>query len=279
MSARCCGSCSARSAWCCSSRAPTSPTCVSCARRAGTRSLPSARRLAPAAAKSRASLLSESVALGLLGGVLGVAVARGGLALLVWSAPDGLPRLNEIEINGVVLLFTLVISLLAGLLFGLIPVLRFGEPSVTALKEGGRSASEGPSRNRARNTLVVAEIALALVLLVVSGLMIRSFQAMRAVDPGFRNPEQVQTFRISVPDAVVADSDQAVRTHQQIAEQLARVPGVTSVGLSSAPSRWTARTATTPSSPRASLLKTAPCLPSVDTNGSDLATSRRWATG
>ena len=180
------------------------------------------------------SLLSESVALGLIGGLLGVAVARAGLALLGWSAPDGLPRLNEIEINGVVLLFTLVISLLAGVLFGLIPVLRFGEPSVTALKEGGRSASEGPSRHRARNTLVVAEIALALVLLVVSGLMIRSFQAMRAVDPGFRNPEQVQTFRISVPDAVVADADQAVRTHQQIVEQLARVPGVTSVGLSSA---------------------------------------------
>ncbi len=91
------------------------------------------------------SLLSESVALGLIGGVLGVALARAGLALLVWFAPDGLPRLNEIEINGVVLLFTLGMSLLAGLLFGLIPVMRFGEPSVTALKEGGRSASEGPS--------------------------------------------------------------------------------------------------------------------------------------
>jgi predicted permease len=180
------------------------------------------------------SLLSESVALGLIGGVLGVAVARAGLALLVWFAPDGLPRLNEIQINGVVLLFTLGLSLLAGVLFGLIPVLRFGEPSVAALKEGGRSASEGPSRHRARNTLVIGEIALALVLLVVSGLMIRSFQALRAVDPGFRNPDQVQTFRISVPDALVADANQAVRTHQQIAEQLARVPGVTSVGLSSA---------------------------------------------
>ena len=180
------------------------------------------------------ALLSESLALGLLGGVLGVLLARAGLALLVWLAPNGLPRLNEIEINGVVLLFTLGISLLAGLLFGLIPVLRFGEPSVTALKEGGRSASDGPTRHRARNALVVAEIALALVLLVVSGLMIRSFQALRAVDPGFRHPEQVQTFRIAVPDAVVADANQAVRTHQQIAEQLARVPGVTSVGLSSA---------------------------------------------
>ena len=154
------------------------------------------------------ALLSESVALGLAGGVLGVALARAGLALLLWLAPDGLPRLHEIEINGVVLLFTLGISLVAGLLFGIIPVLRFGEPSVTALKEGGRSASDGPTRHRARNTLVVAEIALALVLLVVSGLMIRSFQALRAVDPGFRNPEQVQTFRIAVPEAVAADPDQ-----------------------------------------------------------------------
>jgi predicted permease len=179
------------------------------------------------------ALLSESVALGLTGGLLGVAVARAGLALLVWLAPDGLPRLNEIEINGVVLLFTLGISIVAGLLFGIIPVIRFGEPSVTALKEGGRSASDGPTRHRARNTLVVAEIALALVLLVVSGLMIRSFQALRAVDPGFRLPDQIQTFRISVPEAVAADADLVVRTHQQIAEQLARVPGVTSVGLSS----------------------------------------------
>lgn len=179
------------------------------------------------------SLLSESVALGLLGGLLGLGVARAGLVLLVWLAPDGLPRVHEIEINGVVLFFTLAISLVAGLLFGVIPVLRFGEPSVTALKEGGRSASDGPTRHRARNALVIGEIALALVLLVVSGLMIRSFQALRAVDPGFTAPEQVQTFRLSVPDAVAPDPDQALRIYQQIAEQLARVPGVASVGLSS----------------------------------------------
>ncbi len=179
------------------------------------------------------TLLSESLALGLVGGVLGVGLAQAGLSLLVWLAPSGLPRLHEIAINGPVLAFTLVISLVAGALFGLIPVLRFGEPRVAALKEGGRSASEGPTRHRARNTLVVAEIALALVLLVVSGLMVRSFQALRAVDPGFRDPEQVQTFRIAVPEAVVADPDQAARTHQQIAEQLARVPGVQSVGFSS----------------------------------------------
>jgi len=179
------------------------------------------------------TLLTESVSLGLLGGVLGVVVARAGLALLAWLAPSGLPRIDEIAINGVVLLFTLGISLLAGLLFGIIPVLRFGQPSVTALKEGGRSASEGPSRHRARNVLVVAEIALALVLLVVSGLMIRTFQALRSVDPGFRNAEQVQTFRLSVPEAVADNPEATVRLYQQIADKVAAVPGVTSVGVSS----------------------------------------------
>jgi predicted permease len=179
------------------------------------------------------ALLAESVVLALAGAAIGVGLARGALALLVWLGPDGLPRLDEIEINAIVLLFTLAVALGSALLFGVLPVLRFAEPSVAALQEGGRSASEGRARHRARNTLVVAEIALALVLLVVSGLMIRSFQALRAVDPGFRDPEQVQTFRIEVPEGLVADPEQAVRMQQQIAEAVARVPGVTSVGVSS----------------------------------------------
>ena len=179
------------------------------------------------------TLLAESVILALAGALVGTALARAGLALLVWLGPSSLPRLQEIQINGIVLFFTLVVALAAALLFGVLPVLRFAEPSVTALQEGGRSASEGRTRHRARNVLVVAEIAMALVLLVVSGLMIRSFQALRSVDPGFRDPEQVQTFRIEVPEGLIADADQALRTHQQIAETVARVPGVTSVGVSS----------------------------------------------
>jgi putative ABC transport system permease protein len=179
------------------------------------------------------SLLGESIMLALAGAVMGTALARGALALLVWLGPTSVPRLQEVEINGIVLLFTLGVALAAALLFGVLPVLRFAQPSVAALQEGGRSASEGRTRHRARNVLVVAEIALALVLLVISGLMIRSFQALRSVDPGFRSPEQVQTFRIEVPEGVVADPDQALRTHQQIAEAVARVPGVTSVGISS----------------------------------------------
>ena len=177
------------------------------------------------------TLLSESLALGLVGGVLGVGLAQAGLSLLL-ACPVRLAAARDCDQRACPRL-PLVISLVAGALFGLIPVLRFGERRIAALKEGGRSASEGPTRHRARNTLVVAEIALALVLLVVSGLMVRSFQALRPVDPGFRDPEQVQTFRIAVPEAVVANPDQAARTHQQIAEQLARVPGVQSVGFSS----------------------------------------------
>jgi predicted permease len=204
-----------------------------CLVRAETRQQEFAVRTALGASRGQIArtLLSESIALALAGGVLGVLLARGGIALLVWFAPDGLPRLDEIAIDGPVLLFTLGVSLLAGLLFGLIPVLRFGEPSVTALKEGGRSASEGPTRHRARNILVVAEIALALVLLVVSGLMVRSFQALRSVNPGFTQPDDVQIFRISVPEALVADDDQAIRLHEQIVQAIARIPGVRSVGL------------------------------------------------
>ena len=100
------------------------------------------------------------------------------------------------------------------------PVLRFGTPSVAALKEGGRSTSDGPTRHRARNVLVVAEIALALVLLVVSGLMVRTFFALRDVDPGFVRPAEVQTFRLWIPGTLVADPGQVVRLQQQILDRV-----------------------------------------------------------
>ena len=134
-------------------------------------------------------LLGESLVLAIAGGMVGTGLAYAGIRLLVWMAPDGLPRLDDIGINPVVLLFTLAISLVAGLLFGLVPVLKFARPNLTsALKEGGRASSDGRDRHRMRSTLVVAEVALALVLLVGSGLMIRTFQAMRRVEPGFTKP-------------------------------------------------------------------------------------------
>ncbi len=179
-------------------------------------------------------LLSESLALALLGGLAGLGLAYAGISALVANAPAGLPRLHEIGMDPLVLLFTAGISLLAGLLFGVIPVLKFRTPNLSsALKEGGRASSTGRERHRVRNTLVVAEIALAVVLLVASGLMIRTFQAMRSVDPGFVRPEQVLTLRISIPSELIKDDEQAIRTEEQIVRRLEQLPGVKSVGLSS----------------------------------------------
>ena len=178
-------------------------------------------------------LLGESVALGLAGGVLGLALAWGAVRLLRAIAPEGLPRLDEISIDPIVLVFTLAVSVVAGLVFGLIPVAKFAVPRLAALKDGGRSASDSRERHRVRNVLVVAEIALALVLLIGSGLMARTFVALRNVNPGYSNPDEVLTFRVSVPEAMVPDDEQAARLHEQVVQRLREVPGVVSVGLSS----------------------------------------------
>jgi len=179
------------------------------------------------------ALLSESVVLALAGGLLGVLLAQAAIGLLRALAPAELPRVDDIGIDWMVLLFTLFISVLSGALCGALAVIRFGKPSIAALKEGGRSASDGPGRHRTRQALVVGQIALALTLLIVSGLMIRTAIAMRQVDPGFKRPEAVQSFVLAIPASVISDPEQAVRTFEGVAEQLARVPGVTSVGLSS----------------------------------------------
>jgi predicted permease len=178
-------------------------------------------------------VLTECVTLGLAGGMLGLLLAGGGIGLIIRLAPSGLPRVEEIGLHPVVLLFTLGTALAAGLLFGLVAVFKFGAPSLTALEEGGRAGSDGPERQRTRDTLVVAQVALALVLLVASGLMIRTFVALREVDPGFTNPEHVQTFRVAIPETLVSDVEQTVRTHEQIADRLRQLPGVQSVGMAS----------------------------------------------
>ena len=178
-------------------------------------------------------LFSESIGLALVGGALGVGLAWAGLRLLVRLAPTGLPRVGEIGISPPVLLFTLAVSVFAGLLFGLMPVLKFAAPRLSALKDGGRSASAGRERHRARSVLVVAEIALALILLVASGLMVRTFVSLRHVDPGFVHPEQVLTLRLSVPNAMMPDAERTARTFEQVLRRLEQVPGVASVGMSS----------------------------------------------
>jgi putative ABC transport system permease protein len=194
-----------------------------------------AMRAALGASRARLgrALLSESVLLALGGGALGVALAQAALGLLRWMAPAELPRLDEIDLDPTVLLFTVSVSVVSGGFFGLLAIVKFGRPSTSVLKEGGRSISEAPARHRTRNVLVVGQIALALTLLIVSALMMRTFVAMRHVDPGFTRPEEVQTFVIAIPPGLIEDPRQTVRTHERVADRLAQVPGVISVGLSS----------------------------------------------
>ena len=179
------------------------------------------------------ALLSESVLLGLAAGALGLLLANGAIRLLRALAPADLHRVNEISLDPTVLVFTLGVSLLSGALFGLVAVFKFARPNVEALKEAGRSVGAGRERHGARHSLVVAQVALAFTLLIVSGLMIRTFVAMRQVDPGYRGAEHVQTFRISLPATLVSEPAVVARTFENIAAALAGVPGVSSVGLSS----------------------------------------------
>ena len=179
-------------------------------------------------------LLTESVVLGLVGGAVGLAVAYGAVRVLIALAPGNLPRLDDISIDATVLLFTLAISIAAGLLFGAIPVVKYAGAEVAAgLRGGGRSSSASRDRHRARSTLVVVQVALALVLLVSAGLMIRTFESLRHVYPGFARPEEMLTFRLSIPSAQVKDADAVVRMHQAIADRIAAMSGVASVGMTS----------------------------------------------
>jgi len=174
------------------------------------------------------------VVLGALGGGLGLALAYSALRALVAKGPQMLPRLNEIGIDPLVLGFTLAVSLLAGLFFGLIPVLKYAGPHIAdSLRGGGRTMSQGRERHRARNTLVIVQVGLALVLLIGSGLMIRTFQALRSVQPGFTHPEQVQLLHISIPDTQVKDPERVMRMQNEMIDKLAAVPGVESAAFAS----------------------------------------------
>jgi predicted permease len=178
-------------------------------------------------------LLMESVMLGLLGGAFGLALAFGAVRVLISMAPSHLPRLNEISIDPAVILFTMGAALLTGVLFGMIPVIKYAGPRIAhELRGGGRTATHGRERHRARSVLVVAQVALALVLLVGSGLMIRTFQELRRVDPGF-DPRDVLSLRIAIPETQVADATAVIRLEQGILETMRAIPGVTSVGLTS----------------------------------------------
>lgn len=172
-------------------------------------------------------LLLESVVLGVSGGLLGVGVAYGALRVLAAIDPGNLPRLDQIRIDPTVLLFSLSISLVAGVLSALIPVFKYsGGHLAGVLREGGRNASEGRERHRARNLLVIVQVALAMVLLIGSGLMLRTASALRQVPTGFTRPRQILTMEISVPEAEVPKPEQALLSFYDILEKVKAIPGV-----------------------------------------------------
>jgi predicted permease len=176
--------------------------------------------------------LLESAVLGVLGSALGLALAWGALRLLVALGPDGLPRLHDIGIDGTVLAFTIAVSLFCSLLFGSIPALRYASTRMgTGLREGGRTLSQGRERHRTRNTLVVIQVSLAFVLLICSGLMIRTFRALTHVDPGYNTTAKIQTVRISISEPDVPKADDVLRMQAAIAQRIGAIPGVTAVGF------------------------------------------------
>jgi predicted permease len=176
-------------------------------------------------------LLMESIVLGLLGGTLGLGLAFGAIRLLVAIAPANLPRLNEITIDPVVVLLTLTIALVTGTVFGYVPVLKYARPGIAlALGGRGRTSSQSRQQNRANNALVVVQVALALILLVGSGLMIRTFQTLRLVDPGF-DPKDALIMDINIPGAMVKDPEAVMKLEQGILEKISAIPGVTSAGI------------------------------------------------
>jgi predicted permease len=179
-------------------------------------------------------LLAEAGVVSSLAGALGLVLAYAGIRMLLALNPTYLPRLEEIAIDPTVVTFVVVASAVAALLFGIVPIARYAGTGIgVTLKEGGRGSSDGRERHRARHTLVVVQVALALVLLVASGLMVRTFQAMRNVDPGFARAGEVFTMRIAIPDTVVKDPLEAAATHERILRRLEAIPGVESVGLTS----------------------------------------------
>jgi predicted permease len=177
-------------------------------------------------------LLVESVMLGLMGGALGAGLAYAGVQFLLSLGSANLPRLNEISLDARTLGFTLLLSVLSGLLFGLIPALKYAGPRTSlALRSAGRTISVSRERHRARNMLVIGQMAMAFVLLVSAGLMMRTFEALRTVEPGFTDARHLQLMRISIPDSLVAEQERVTRIQNQILDALSAIPGVQSAGF------------------------------------------------
>jgi putative ABC transport system permease protein len=200
--------------------------------RAAVREREMAIRAALGARRSRIvrQLLTESVVLAILGGVAGLLIATWGLDVLIALSPPDTPRLEQVGVDVRVMAFTLGVSLLTGLVFGLVPALESSKPDMNeSLKEGGRGSTGGRRGSRVRNLLVVSEIALSLVLLICAGLMIRSFVRLQAFDLGF-NPNNLITMHVQLPGSKYRNEQQAVEFFQRLFKRLESAPGVQAAG-------------------------------------------------
>lgn len=175
--------------------------------------------------------LAESLILTLAAGVMGVFLANAGIQAILAVAPRSIPRLAGITIEGPSIAFAAALAIVAGLVFGLIPLLR-SRVDVETLRDGSRGLTSSPRQRAIRNGLVVAQMAFALMLLVGAGLMIRSFMELRNVRPGL-DPERVLTLSVSLPYRTVRSMEQAAAFHREFAERVAALPGVVVVGASS----------------------------------------------
>jgi len=200
--------------------------------RAAARQKEIAIRSALGATRSRLirQLLTESVVLSLVGGVLGVVIAYGGVRLLISLNPPNLPRLSEINLDSRVLGFTFIVAIVTGLLFGLAPALQASKPNLNeTLKEGSRGSTGGLGRQRIRSALVVAEVALTVLLLIAAGLMLRSFYSLQNVKPGF-DPANTLTMTLNLPSSKYTDDQQIKSFYEQVLSAVAALPGVQLAG-------------------------------------------------
>ena len=181
-----------------------------------------------------AYFLTESSVLALVGGGLGLAIAFAAVQLLVGYGPADLPRLHEVHVDAGVLAFAALLSVLSAALFGSIPLLRQSRPMASTLRDSGRSNTASGAQLRTRSVLMGTQVALALVLLVASALMARSFDRLRAVDPGF-NEESALLFSVALPSNPYEDRERAAVFHRDLVERVSALPGVTSVTLTTCP--------------------------------------------
>ncbi len=199
--------------------------------RAAARSKEIAVRTALGATRERLlkQLLTESILVSLAGGIVGLILAYAGVRTLVAMDVRNLPRSEEISIDGTVMLFTLLVSLLAGVLFGLAPAIHTATPDLhSALKEGGRGSTGDRGSHALRRTLVIAEVALALTLLTGAGLLLKSFARLQGVDPGF-DPDNLLTFNIALPPTRYHNDTTQAAFWDQVFPAIGRVPGVVGV--------------------------------------------------